>query len=71
MRIALVYDCLYPHTIGGAERWYHNLAERLGERHEITYLTRRQWGEEGPGTPFETIAVAPGGDLYTKLAGGA
>jgi glycosyltransferase involved in cell wall biosynthesis len=66
MRIALVYDCLYPHTVGGAERWYRNLGERLGERHEITYLTRRQWGEEGPGTPFEAVAVAPGGDLYTR-----
>jgi glycosyltransferase involved in cell wall biosynthesis len=65
MRIAIVYDCLYPHTIGGAERWYRNLAERLGEEHEVVYLTRRQWGEEGPGTPFETLAVAPGGDLYT------
>jgi glycosyltransferase involved in cell wall biosynthesis len=66
MRIALVYDCLYPHTIGGAERWYRNLGERLGQSHEVTYLTRRQWGGEGPGTPFETIAVAPGGDLYTS-----
>jgi glycosyltransferase involved in cell wall biosynthesis len=66
MRIALVYDCLYPHTVGGAERWYRNLGERLAGEHEIAYVTRRQWGEEGPGTPFETIAVAPGGDLYTR-----
>ena len=29
VRICLVYDCLYPHTVGGAERWYRNLAERL------------------------------------------
>ena len=29
MRIALVYDCLFPYTVGGAERWYRNLAERL------------------------------------------
>lgn len=65
MRIALVYDCLYPNTIGGAERWYRNLGERLGETHQVTYLTRRQWGGEGPGTPFETVAVAPGGELYT------
>ncbi len=65
MRIALVYDCLYPNTIGGAERWYRNLGEHLGERHEVTYLTRRQWGKEGPATPFQTIAVTRGGDLYT------
>jgi hypothetical protein len=22
LRIAVVYDCLYPHTIGGCKRWY-------------------------------------------------
>jgi glycosyltransferase involved in cell wall biosynthesis len=66
MRIALVYDCLYPHTVGGAERWYRNLGERLDGKHEVVYLTRKQWVEEGPGTPFETVAVSPGGDLYTR-----
>ena len=66
MRIAIVYDCLHPHTVGGAERWYRSLAERLQRRHGVTYLTRRQWGDEGPGTPFEAIAVAPGGELYTS-----
>ena len=29
VRVCLVYDCLFPHTVGGAERWYRNLAERL------------------------------------------
>src|SRR5262249_53168892 len=44
MRVCLVYDCLFPHTVGGAERWYANLAERLAaEGHEVTYLTLRQW----------------------------
>jgi glycosyltransferase involved in cell wall biosynthesis len=67
MRIALVYDCLYPHTVGGAERWYRSLAERLSERHQMTYLTRRQWDpSQEPGTPFETVVVAPGGPLYTS-----
>jgi glycosyltransferase involved in cell wall biosynthesis len=49
VRICLVYDCLYPNTVGGAERWYRNLAVRLGEDgHDVTYLTMRQWdaGEE-------------------------
>lgn len=64
MRIAIVYDCLFPHTVGGAERWYRNLGERLGERHDVTYLTRRQWGEEGPQTSFETLAVSPRSELY-------
>ncbi len=44
MRVCLVYDCLFPHTVGGAERWYRDLAERLcAEGHEVTYLTLRQW----------------------------
>lgn len=44
MRVCLVYDCLFPHTVGGAERWYRNLAERLAaDGHEVTYLTLRQW----------------------------
>jgi glycosyltransferase involved in cell wall biosynthesis len=65
MKIAIVYDCLFPNTVGGAERWYRNLTERLDRTHSVTYLTRRQWGEEGPETSFETIAVSPGGGLYT------
>ena len=66
MRIAIVYDCLFPHTVGGAERWYRNLAERLEEKHDVTYLTRRQWqSATGPGTPFSVVAVSPGGELYT------
>lgn len=44
MRVCLVYDCLFPHTVGGAERWYRYLAERLAaDGHEVTYLTLRQW----------------------------
>jgi glycosyltransferase involved in cell wall biosynthesis len=44
VRICLVYDCLFPHTVGGAERWYRNLAERLAAAgHDVTYLTLRQW----------------------------
>jgi glycosyltransferase involved in cell wall biosynthesis len=65
-RIAIVYDCLFPHTVGGAERWYRSLAERLGRGHQVAYLTRRQWGDEGPGTAFETVAVSRGGELYTR-----
>ena len=44
MRILVVYDCLYPYTIGGGERGYRTLAERLAaDGHEVTYLTLRQW----------------------------
>jgi glycosyltransferase involved in cell wall biosynthesis len=69
MRICLIYDCLYPHTVGGAERWYRNLAERLAaDGHEVTYLTRRQWSRgTDPGVPgVKVIAVAPGLPLYVE-----
>ena len=59
MRVCLVYDCLFPHTVGGAERWYRNLAERLAASgHEVTYLTLRQWGKtEDPDVPGVRVKV--------------
>ena len=66
MRIALVYDCLYPHTVGGAERWLRELALALAAEHEVTYVTRRQWGpDEDPIPGIRCLAVAPGSRLYT------
>jgi glycosyltransferase involved in cell wall biosynthesis len=68
MRICVIYDCLYPWTIGGAERWYRNLAEAfVADGHEVTYLTRTQW-EDGdpPAIPgVLVIAVAGAGPLYS------
>ena len=67
MRVCLIYDCLYPHTVGGAERWYRNLAERLNaEGHEVTYLTLRQWNRgEDPGIEgVRVVAVGPRMALY-------
>jgi glycosyltransferase involved in cell wall biosynthesis len=67
MRVCLIYDCLFPHTVGGAERWYRHLAERLVERgHEVTYLTRRQWDPaDPPDIPgVDVIAVSRAEDLY-------
>jgi glycosyltransferase involved in cell wall biosynthesis len=69
MRVCIVYDCLYPYTVGGAERWYGALARRLAAAgHEVTYLTRRQWDEAGePDIPgVRVVAVSPGGPLYTE-----
>ncbi|HEU4974705.1 MAG TPA: glycosyltransferase [Baekduia sp.] len=67
MRIALVYDCLFPWTVGGAERWMRNVAEALAaEGHRVTFLTRQQWD---PATPpripgVEVIAVSRDEPLY-------
>lgn len=69
MNICLIYDLLYPHTIGGAERWYRSLAERLvADGHRVTYLTLRHWPEDGsaelPGV--EVVPVGPGLASYTS-----
>jgi glycosyltransferase involved in cell wall biosynthesis len=66
MRICLVYDCLYPHTVGGAERVYRQLALRLRDAgHEVTYLTMRQWeGELDDLDGIDVRAVAPRMKLY-------
>ncbi len=69
MRVCVVYDCLFPHTVGGAERWYRNLAERLAaDGHEVTYLTLRQWPRGERAQIDERVRVVSAGPrmaLYT------
>jgi glycosyltransferase involved in cell wall biosynthesis len=67
MRICVVYDCLFPYTVGGAERWYRNLAQRLAaDGHEVAYLTLRQWsrGERGEVPGVRVVTVGPRMRLY-------
>ena len=69
MRILLVYDCLFPYTVGGAERWYRNVGERLAsDGHEVSYLTLRQWArsERGEVPGVRVIAAGPRMRLYTE-----
>jgi glycosyltransferase involved in cell wall biosynthesis len=68
VRICIVYDLLYPQTVGGAERWYRNVALRLAEEgHDVTYLTMRHWdaGAEPDLPGVRVIAVAGRMPLYT------
>lgn len=68
VRVCVIYDCLYPYTVGGGERWYRSVAERLAEAgHEVTYLTLRQWpgGERAEVAGVRVIAVGPRMTLYT------
>jgi glycosyltransferase involved in cell wall biosynthesis len=70
MRVCLIYDCLFPYTVGGAERWYRNLAERLvAEGHEVTYLTLRQWERGEPldlDPRIRVLTAGPRMALYTN-----
>jgi glycosyltransferase involved in cell wall biosynthesis len=69
VRICLVFDCLYPHSVGGAERWYRALADEVSARgHEVTYLTLPAWQpESGPEIPgVDVVAVAPNMELFVR-----
>lgn len=60
MRLCLVYDCLYPWTVGGAERRMRTLAEALAAAgHDVTYLTRLQWPPHDPPQLPHGITVIP------------
>lgn len=68
LRILLIYDRLYPHSIGGFERFYRDIAERLAARHEVTFLTRTQWAaNERPDPPagVRLVALDCGLEVYT------
>lgn len=67
MRVCLVYDCLYPWTVGGAERWLRGVGEALAAQgHQVTYLTRLQWPDDDPPRipGVRVIAVSRRESLY-------
>lgn len=68
MRIAVVFDCLYPFTTGGGEKQYRQFAEEFAEAgHTVDYLTRRLW--EGPDPVLDGVrarAIAPAYELYDR-----
>src|SRR4030081_3540190 len=69
MRVCLFDPCLFPHPVGGGDRWYRNLAERLAaEGHDVTYLTLRQWprGEDAGVPGVRVVAVGPRLSLYVR-----
>lgn len=63
MRICIVYDHVFPLTVGGAERWLRDLTVRLAAAgHEVTYLTMRHWPEgEEPQLPGVRVVAATRG----------
>lgn len=46
MKIALVYDALFPYVKGGGERRYHELAQLLKQRHDVHMVSWQYW--DGP-----------------------
>ena len=69
MRVCLVYDRLYPLTLGGAERWYRNLGLALSARgHEVAYATLRHWDRDRePDIPgVRVVTLGPRLEAYSK-----
>jgi len=67
MRIALVYDRLFPQNIGGLERYYDALARGLAEANTVSYITR-EVGADGPPIgerPYRVLTVAPDSPFYS------
>lgn len=58
MRICIAYDCLYPWTVGGHERYLRELAIGLARAgHDVTFATRTQW-DPGVDPAFDGVRVA-------------
>lgn len=67
MRVALVYDCLFPLTTGGGERQYRLFAEAYAAAgHDVAYLTRLQWeGTDPPDVPgVAVVPISGASELY-------
>ncbi len=43
MKIALIYDCIYPYVKGGGEKRYFEIAQRLKNKHEIHLFGMKFW----------------------------
>src|SRR5262245_61255928 len=66
LRIAFVYDALFPYVKGGAERRYHELARRLSPRHDVHMVSWTWWdGQPDPSLDGLTLhGVGRPPDLY-------
>jgi len=62
-RVAVVYDCLFPETMGGGERLYGRIAELLGERGLPTDYVTRQFDKQSSDARFHVVGVWRG-DIY-------
>ncbi|HKF82179.1 MAG TPA: glycosyltransferase [Solirubrobacterales bacterium] len=66
MKIALIYDRLYPQNIGGLERYYDALARGLANSNSVSYITREVETEDPPGfRPYRVVKVAPNSPFYS------
>lgn len=69
-RVAFVYDHLWPHTIGGAERWYAAIAgEMARDGSPVTLVSRSFPGADSAAPPgVEVVGLGRGGRLRFPAA---
>lgn len=68
MRIALIYDAVYPYVTGGAERRIHGIAGAAAADHHVTLYGLNYWRRD-PGRRLPScsyVAVAPAVPLYAR-----
>jgi glycosyltransferase involved in cell wall biosynthesis len=67
MRIALVYDRLYPQHIGGLERYYDALARGFASSNTVSYITQEVDADGPPISrrPYRVVTVAPDSPFYS------
>jgi len=68
-RVCLVYDHLFPQTVGGAERWMRDLALHVAATgHDVTYVTMRHWDDtERPSLAgVRILGLTPAGRVYRR-----
>lgn len=67
MRIAFVYDCIYPYSKGGVEKRLFDMSERLQTKHEVHLFGMKYW--DGSSIKTESgiyyHGVCKAGKLYT------
>jgi glycosyltransferase involved in cell wall biosynthesis len=69
MRIALVYDRLFPQNIGGLERYYDALARGLAASNTVSYVTQGVEEADPPDLdprPYLVVTVAPPSSYYSS-----
>lgn len=60
MKIALVYDAVYPYVKGGAERRYFEIGRRLAAHHDVHIVSFAWWAnqprqERAPGITYTSV----------------
>ena len=68
-RLAVTFDCVYPLSTGGGERFYRALSESFARAgNQVDYLTRLQWAGPAPQMAgVEVRAISGRSELYDSV----